>query len=79
MSQPFQRDLGYTYAAVTEGAWDRKMRQEAADELRHEEANPNVYKPEDGHAYVNVWDRGDGRCDKCGHIIEWHINKGSTA
>jgi hypothetical protein len=36
----------------------------AADALRAERINPNVYRPEDGHAYVSTW--VPEKCDLCG-------------
>ena len=64
MSERYIRDIAYDYAEGTANVWEQKMRQEDADTMRDEEANPNIYRAEDGHAYVNTWYPGD-MCDKC--------------
>lgn len=71
----YSRDMAYNYAEGTARAWDKKMAQEDADTARDEEANPNVYRPEDGHEFSEVTTPGsflEGKCSKCGSREHLH-------
>ncbi len=50
------------------------------EELRREDADPSVWKPEDGHEFVKGQTPStEHLCRKCGRIWAWHINQRSTA
>jgi hypothetical protein len=69
-------DIARSYAEGTALAWEQKMRQEDADTMRDEEANPNIYRPEDGHAFVeSTWDSIKG-CILCGAWKFRHTEEG---
>lgn len=61
--------------AYTDWLLRQRDEQEAADEQRAEARDPNVCRPEDGHAYVNDWPTSG--CDECGAAK--HLHKEPTA
>jgi hypothetical protein len=69
------------YAESTANAWEQKMRQEDADTMRDEEANPNIYRPEDGHPWKEShWPslRDSGKCALCGAAGHLHTQEGKS-
>ena len=73
----YSRGIAYDYAAATERKWDRLMEQEDRDTERAEARSPKVWKPEDGHAFVeSTWDSIKG-CIKCGHHRFAHVEEKS--
>jgi hypothetical protein len=59
--------------AYTDWLLRQRDEQEAAAERRAEARDPNVYRPSDGHAYVNDWPTVG--CDRCAGAEHLHTKE----